>query len=58
MVEFDVVLTKDNVPVIYHDFSVCLQNATNKNQYIDVGIHQLTFDEIKSSQVCIYLLNK
>jgi hypothetical protein len=44
--------------VIYHDFSVCLQNATNKNQYIDVGIHQLTFDELKSSQVFIYLLNK
>ena len=54
MAEFDVVLTKDNVPVIYHDFSVCLQNATNKNHYIDVGIHQLTFDEIKTSEVCVY----
>jgi glycerophosphoryl diester phosphodiesterase len=58
MAEFDVVLTKDNVPVIYHDFSVCLQNATNKNHYINVGIHQLTFNEIKTSEVCIYLLNK
>jgi glycerophosphoryl diester phosphodiesterase len=54
MAEFDVVLTKDNVPVIYHDFSVCLQNATNINHYIDVGIHQLTFDEIKTSEVCVY----
>ena len=53
MAEFDVVLTKDNVPVIYHDFSVCLQNTTNKNHYFDVAIHQLTFDEIKTSEVCL-----
>ena len=48
MVEFDVVLTKDNVPVIYHDYSVCLKNT---NKYIDIGIHQLTYEEIKSTEV-------
>ena len=53
MVEFDVVLTKDNVPIIYHDYSVCIQNPSNKNHYFDVGVHQLTYDEIKTSEVHI-----
>ncbi len=52
MVEFDVVLTKDNIPIIYHDFSICLQDPNNKNRYFDIGIHQLTYDEIKSTDVC------
>ena len=51
MVEFDVVLTKDKVPIIYHDYSVCMQNQGNKNKYHDIGVHQLTYEEIKSTNV-------
>jgi glycerophosphoryl diester phosphodiesterase len=51
MVEFDVVLTKDNIPVIYHDYSVCIQDKSNKDRYFDIGVHQLTYDELKSTTV-------
>ena len=51
MFEFDVVLTKDNIPVIYHDYSVCIQNKSNKDRYFDIGVDQLTYDELKSTTV-------
>jgi len=42
MVEFDVVLTKDKVPIIFHDFSFCIDHYQNevlvnysKNQLIN-----------------------
>ncbi len=51
MVEFDTVLTKDNQVVVYHDYAVCIKSELNESKYIDIGVHQLTYDELKKSKV-------
>jgi glycerophosphoryl diester phosphodiesterase len=53
MVEFDIVLTKDNQVVVYHDYAVCIKSELNENKYIDIGVHQLTYEELKKSKVYI-----
>ena len=57
MVEFDVVLTKDKKPIVYHDFVFCIDQANAKNQaqsqnkYISIAVNQLTYDEVKQNRV-------
>lgn len=55
MVEFDIVLTKDKIPIIYHDFTFCIDSHdtedSNMNKYLDVAVNQMTYDEIKRSKV-------
>lgn len=55
MVEFDIVLTKDKVPVIYHDFVFCIDQVNQKDQknskYLSVGVNQMTYQEIKQNRI-------
>lgn len=44
-VEFDIQMTKDKVPVIHHDFSVCMINEDNS--LIDAPISSLTEKQFK-----------
>jgi hypothetical protein len=55
MVEFDVVLTKDKIPIIYHDFSFCIDHPSicegNENKFINIPVNQLNYDEIKQNRI-------
>lgn len=53
MVEFDVVLTKDNIPIVYHDFMFCIDRLaeTKSTKYLSIGVNQLTYQEVKQSRV-------
>ena len=42
-VEFDVLLTKDHVPVIYHDFSICLSTARKASSLMYIAVPQKIF---------------
>ncbi|KAM7344222.1 glycerophosphocholine phosphodiesterase GPCPD1 [Cochliomyia hominivorax] len=51
LVEFDVQLTKDLVPIIYHDFFilVCMESKTptSKDDLTEVMIKDITYDQLK-----------
>lgn len=51
LVEFDVQLTKDLVPIIYHDFSilVCMESKTptSKDDLTEVMIKDITYEQLK-----------
>jgi len=52
MVEFDIVLTKDKVPIVYHDFSCCIdQSEENSDRYLTIAVNQLTYEEIKQNRI-------
>ncbi|XP_067628573.1 glycerophosphocholine phosphodiesterase GPCPD1-like [Eurosta solidaginis] len=54
MVEFDVMLTKDKIPIVYHDFhiNICPNSETPTEQCSikSVPIASLTYDELQSTK--------
>lgn len=61
MVEFDVQLSKDLVPVIYHDFHVCIALKRKKEleeaDTLELPVKELTLEQLHFLKVCtiIYL---
>jgi glycerophosphoryl diester phosphodiesterase len=67
MVEFDVVLTKDKVPIVYHDFVFCIdqqyvgvkkaggeeekKEEEKSNKLLSLAVNQLTYEEVKENKV-------
>jgi len=49
MVEFDVQVSKDLVPIVYHEFNLCVQTKTKKGGEImlDVPVKDLTLAELQ-----------
>lgn len=50
LIEFDVQLSKDLVPVIYHDFNVYISPKAEDN-FIKLPMQELTFDELRTFKV-------
>lgn len=50
-VEFDVHLSKDSVPIVYHDLTCCIATKRKKNdqtvELIEVPVKDLTFDQLQ-----------
>ncbi|CAN9507677.1 unnamed protein product [Ophioblennius macclurei] len=50
-VEFDVHLSKDNVPIVYHDLTCCIATKKKKKEQtlelIEVPVKDLTFDQLQ-----------
>lgn len=55
-VEFDVQLSKDRVPVVYHDYQVCISLKRKKQldemDMLELPIRELTLDQLKLLKVC------
>nr|XP_039267512.1 glycerophosphocholine phosphodiesterase GPCPD1-like [Styela clava] len=52
MIEFDVQLTKDKIPVVFHDFTICTNVVSKLEQRSgslhEVEVQSLTFDELQT----------
>ncbi|KAM6954749.1 glycerophosphocholine phosphodiesterase GPCPD1 isoform 1-T3 [Aplochiton taeniatus] len=50
-VEFDVHLSKDSVPIVYHDLTCCITTKTKKDktslELIEVPVKDLTYDQLQ-----------
>ncbi|KAI5611240.1 glycerophosphocholine phosphodiesterase GPCPD1 isoform X1, partial [Silurus asotus] len=57
-VEFDVHLSKDLVPIVYHDLTCCIstkkKNDKNSMVLVEVPVKELTFDQLQLLKVNIY----
>ena len=53
MIEFDVQLSKDMIPVIYHDFELCVPSTRKdgENHLIEVPLKSLTLDQLQHLRV-------
>lgn len=55
-VEFDVQLSKDRVPIVYHDYQVCISLKRKKHieetDMLELPIRELTLDQLKLLKVC------
>lgn len=57
-VEFDVQLSKDMVPVIYHDFHVCIslkRKKVNKEDMLELPLKELTLEQLQCLKVYFLL---
>jgi len=53
-VEFEVQLSKDLVPVIYHDFHVCIsvkKKRANESDMLEFPLKELTLNQLQSLKV-------
>ncbi|XP_064617078.1 glycerophosphocholine phosphodiesterase GPCPD1-like [Liolophura sinensis] len=53
-VEFDVQLSKDWIPVVYHDFQVCLairKRKTEEHELFEIPVKDLTAEKLQSMKV-------
>ncbi|RWS27319.1 glycerophosphocholine phosphodiesterase GPCPD1-like protein [Leptotrombidium deliense] len=60
MVEFDVVLTKDNIPVLYHDFHVDVSLTTKvskEGELFSLKVKDLTFNQLHTLKLRPVVLN-
>ena len=53
MVEFDVQVSKDLVPVLYHEFRLCVQTRTKQggDLMLDIPVKDLTLAELQGLKV-------
>ena len=58
MIEFDVQLSKDMIPVIYHDFEACLPSTTKngENHLVEIPLKTLTLEQLHHLRVSKTLL--
>uniref|UniRef100_A0A3Q3LX58 Glycerophosphocholine phosphodiesterase 1 n=1 Tax=Mastacembelus armatus TaxID=205130 RepID=A0A3Q3LX58_9TELE len=50
-VEFDVHLSKDAVPVVYHDLTCCISTRKTSLELIEVPVKDLTYDQLQLLKV-------